>query len=137
MNAAKYPRFCYGRPNEPDYLLPASVKRLVYGVLCLWMLLIGAQQAAVVHEVGHLTSVGRVGASVDTHADTHADMADVAETACALCPGFAQVVTPAFSHALPIPRLLQAKAVLSPEPPDASAGAAVPTPRSRGPPSSS
>lgn len=109
------------------------MKRFVYAVLCLWVLLVTAQQAAVVHELGHLT---RFGGNV-THTDTRADAADAAETACALCPGFAQVVTPAFSHAFELPLLVRATGVLSPEPLSASADAAVPAPRSRGPPSSS
>jgi hypothetical protein len=118
-----------------------SVKRFVYAVLCLWVLLVTAQQAAVVHELGHLTRFGgnhmHSGADAGAPTETRADAADVAETACALCPGFAQVVTPAFSHQFEIPLLVRATGVLSPEPLSASADAAVPAPRSRGPPSSS
>jgi len=101
--------------------------RPVYRALCLVLLLIGAQQGAVVHELSHFSAVHG--------ADVQNDSGGVAEGNCALCPAFAQVVTPAFSHSLDIPLLLRAAAERSSEPPIEAAGTAVPTPRSRGPPS--
>ena len=61
--------------------------------------------------------------------------ARVVDTTCALCPSFAQVSTPAFSHSLQIPLLARTASQLIPEPRYAVADSAVPRPRSRGPPS--
>jgi hypothetical protein len=52
-----------------------------------------------------------------------------------LCPEFAQVVTPAFSHSFHIPLLVRFALESVPEPRFAAVDAAVPRPRSRGPPS--
>ena len=66
--------------------------------------------------------------------EAHAD-AGLADTTCALCPAFAQVVTPAFSHSFHIPVLLRAALDRGADPLFVAVDAAVPTPRSRGPPS--
>lgn len=101
--------------------------RRVYQALCLLLLMISAQQGAVVHELGHFHPLDRI--------DARADVDGAADTTCALCPVFSQVVTPAFSHAFHVPPLVRADLERSPEPLYAAVDAAVPTPRSRGPPS--
>jgi hypothetical protein len=58
-----------------------------------------------------------------------------AELSCAMCPSFAQVVTPAIAHSLPIPLLIRFALDFVPEPRYPAVDAAVPRPRSRGPPS--
>jgi hypothetical protein len=100
--------------------------RQVLKSLGLLLLLLIAQQGAVVHEVGHLSEASSSVARVD---------ASLADAACALCPAFAQVVTPAFSHSFHIPVLLRAALDRATDPLYAAVDAAVPTPRSRGPPS--
>ncbi len=82
--------------------------RQVYQALCLVLLLIGAQQAAVVHELSHFTA--------DQGLDLRVDPGSAAHGNCALCPAFAQVATPAFSHSFHIPLLVRAAAERSPEP---------------------
>jgi hypothetical protein len=94
--------------------------------LGLLLLLLIAQQGAVVHEVGHLAEISSHEARVS---------ASLADATCALCPAFAQVVTPAFSHSFHIPVLLRAALDRGTDPLYAAVDAAVPTPRSRGPPS--
>ncbi len=99
----------------------------VFKALSLLLLLIAAQQGAVVHELSHVfRSEG---------AALRADAGGVAETACTLCPAFAQAATPAFSHTFHLPRLGRATAQRSPEPQFSAIAAEVPAPRSRGPPS--
>src|SRR5579871_2498606 len=97
--------------------------------LSLLLLLIGAQQGALVHEIGHLTTSPDSG--VRMQSDRAADMS------CALCPVFAQVVTPAFSHTFQIPRLAHLGPEAASEPRFRVIDASVPRPRSRGPPLSS
>jgi hypothetical protein len=96
-------------------------------LLALLLLLMGAQQAAVVHELGHIS--GWNGETARVEAGTAAD------TSCALCPVFAQVVTPAFSHSFHIPPLGRARPEQSSEPSYSAIDDTVPRPRSRGPPS--
>jgi hypothetical protein len=98
----------------------------VFKLLAL-LLLLGAQQAAVVHELSHVT--GWSGEAARVEAGTAAD------TSCALCPVFAQVVTPAFSHSFHIPPLGRAFPEQVSEPRYWAIDATVPRPRSRGPPS--
>ncbi|MGB6307115.1 MAG: hypothetical protein WBF89_04915 [Steroidobacteraceae bacterium] len=100
--------------------------RNVYKALGLFLLLLTAQQGAVVHELSHLSGTDRVQVR---------DAGAAAETPCALCPAFAQVVTPAFSHSLQIPRLVAAESQFVAEPQFIVVDASVPRPRSRGPPS--
>ncbi|MGA2708200.1 MAG: hypothetical protein ACLQJ0_09010 [Steroidobacteraceae bacterium] len=103
--------------------------RHVCKALCLWLLLIAAQQGAAVHEVSHLATLSGIGATLDG--------GDSADRNCSLCPAFAQAVTPAFSHAFHIPPLVRADVARTPAAQYAAVTAAVPTPRSRGPPLSS
>ena len=100
--------------------------RQVLKSLGLLLLLLVAQQGAVVHEVGHLAEISSNEAQVN---------AGLADATCALCPAFAQVVTPAFSHSFHIPVLLRATLDRGADPLYVAVDAAVPTPRSRGPPS--
>jgi hypothetical protein len=101
--------------------------RSLYQALGLVLLLMTAQQGAVVHELSHLSGIGGVEFQVDSRG--------AVDTICALCPAFAQVVTPAFSHSFHIPLLVRAELRLSPEPRFFAVSADVPSPRSRGPPS--
>lgn len=101
--------------------------RQVLKTLGLLLLLLVAQQGAVVHELSHLTGAD--------HADLQAQMVGTADKACALCPAFAQVITPAFSHSLHFPLLVRLALEPVSEPRYAAIDAAVPRPRSRGPPS--
>jgi hypothetical protein len=94
--------------------------------LGLLALLIVAQQGAVFHEMSHLA-----GSAPDA---VRLDSGDAAHAACALCPAYAQAVTPAFSHSLPAPRLGRASHVRGAEPSWVAVDSAVPPPRSRGPP---
>jgi hypothetical protein len=102
-----------------------SVKH-VYRALCLVALLIAGQQGAVVHELGHLAGAQPADLQVS---------AGETDGNCALCPLFAQVATAAFSHSFQIPFLLRAGIDRVSEPPVEVIDGAVPSPRSRGPPS--
>jgi hypothetical protein len=93
----------------------------------LLLLLLVAQQGAVVHELSHLSHTDGAALKVDSGA--------AVDTTCALCPAFAQVVTPAFSHSFHVPLLGRAAAQRTQEPQFSAVDAAVPQPRSRGPPS--
>ena len=95
--------------------------------LGLLFVLVVAQQGAVVHELSHVLRAGEAQLKVDP--------AGVTDTACALCPAFAQAATPAFSHAFHIPLLGRAGPLLASEPRHLVVEASVPQPRSRGPPS--
>jgi len=99
--------------------------RHVYKSLCLMLLLIAAQQGAVVHELSHFSGVQ----SIELR-----DSGGTADSLCALCPVFAQVVTPAFSHTFHVPLLVRASAERISAPHIEAADTAIPTPRSRGPP---
>src|ERR1700734_1356631 len=100
--------------------------RQVVKALSLLLLLIAAQQGALVHELGHIS--GAIDGDLRVQSDPAAD------TACALCPAFAQVVTPAFSHSLHVPLLARCAPQPASEPQSRAIDAAVPRPRSRGPP---
>lgn len=99
----------------------------MYPAWCLLVLLIAGQQAALLHELGHLTGAER--AEQQQTGSKH-----VTDTACALCPAFAQVATPAFGHSVTHPVLLLEKSEGLSAPRLTVLNAAVPTPRSRGPP---
>jgi hypothetical protein len=103
--------------------------RQVFKALSLLLLLLAAQQGALVHELGHLS------AATDSGLRVQSELA--ADTSCALCPAFAQVVTPAFSHSFQIPALARCAPEPVSEPRFRAIDAAVPRPRSRGPPYSS
>ncbi len=109
----------------------------VFKTLSLWLLLILAQQGAVVHELSHFDGAHAIGAhTIGAHGiGAQLEGGDAADHACALCPAFAQVSTPAFSHAFHIPPLVRAAADRFPELRHEAIETAVPTPRSRGPPS--
>ncbi len=99
----------------------------VYKVLGLLLLLLTAQYGAVDHELSHVFGADRAELRIDAGA--------TAEVPCALCPAFAQVITPTFGHSFEIPLLIRTASQLSPEPRFVALDAAVPRPRSRGPPS--
>lgn len=100
--------------------------RQLFKSLGLLLLLMVAQQGAVVHELSHVS-----GAS---NGELRVQSDGAADTTCALCPAFAQVVTPAFSHSFHIPPLVRFALERVTEPRYAAIDAAVPRPRSRGPP---
>jgi hypothetical protein len=99
----------------------------VYRALTLVLLLLAAQQGAVMHELGHFSAAQSAAVNVGS--------GGVSDGACALCPAFAQAASPAFSHSLHIPLFVRTEAERSSEPQIGVIDTAVPTPRSRGPPS--
>ena len=101
--------------------------RHVYKALSLFLLLLTAQQGAVVHELSHLSGADQSRVRVDA--------GGTVDTSCALCPAFAQAASPTFSHSFQIPLLVRMELQLTPEPRFADVDAPVPPPRSRGPPS--
>jgi hypothetical protein len=106
----------------------------LHKALWLWLLLIAAQQGAVVHEISHFYDADGISLHANT-GDTADRTSDTAERTCTLCPVFAQATTPAFSHAFHIPLLVRADATRFSERQYEAIDTAVPTPRSRGPPS--
>jgi hypothetical protein len=98
-----------------------------FKALSLLLLLMAAQQGAVVHELSHVFRAA--------DAELRVESGGLVDTTCALCPAFAQVVTPAFSHAFHVPLLGRAAPLLASELASSAIDAAVPRPRSRGPPS--
>jgi hypothetical protein len=111
--------------------------RHLFKVLGLLLLLMTAEQGAVVHELSHYSGATESGGvkSAGTNAVVRIDARGSADANCALCPAFAQVLTPAFSHAFQVPLLVRAGLQRSPDPGYLALETAVPTPRSRGPPS--
>jgi hypothetical protein len=105
--------------------------RHLFKALGLLLLLLTAQQGAVVHELSHYVAAGFGGLH---SADVGIDAGGSADAKCSLCPAFAQVLTPAFSHSFQSPRLVRGDLQRSPEARYEAIEAAVPTPRSRGPP---
>jgi hypothetical protein len=95
--------------------------------LGLLLLLLLAQQGAVEHELSHFSTSNVAASQVEPSGATDAP--------CALCPAFAQVVTAPFSHSFHIPLLVRIGLELVSEPRYLAIDAAVPRPRSRGPPS--
>jgi hypothetical protein len=95
--------------------------------LGLLLLLMVAQQGAVVHELSHVS--GASNGALRVQSDGFAD------TSCALCPAFAQVITPTFSHSFHIPLLVRFALEVISEPRYSAIDAEIPQPRSRGPPS--
>jgi len=91
------------------------------------VLLLAAQQGAVMHELGHV--------SAGQSAAVNVGSGGVSDGACALCPSYAQAASAAFSHSLHIPLLVRTEAERSSEPKIGVVDNAVPRPRSRGPPS--
>jgi hypothetical protein len=103
--------------------------RKMFKTLGLLLLLMAAQHGAVVHELSHVP-----GASAAVNGELRVQSDGTADTTCALCPAFAQVVTPAFSHSFHIPLLVRFALEAISEPRYVAIDAAVPRPRSRGPP---
>jgi hypothetical protein len=101
--------------------------RNVYKALSLLLLLLIAQQGAVVHELSHLAGTDQARVRVDA--------GGTVDRSCALCPAFAQAASPTFSHSFQIPLLVRMGLQLTPEPRFVGVDASVPRPRSRGPPS--
>jgi hypothetical protein len=95
-------------------------------VLALMLLLVSAQQGAVVHELGHFAGPHT--------SDLSKAPGDSLDPACALCPSFAQAASPALSHSFDLPLLARAYIERRNETPIGAATAAAPAPRSRGPP---
>ena len=104
--------------------MPKSPRmRQLFRNLGLLLLLLVAQHGALVHELGHVT--GGAGKVVPS---------GVLDSTCAQCPAFAQVATPAFSHAFHIFLLVRSAIEPSAVPLFAVIDTAPPQPRSRGPP---
>jgi|ERR1700677_2796561 hypothetical protein len=101
--------------------------RQAFKLVGLLLLLMVAQQGAVVHELSHVTGAA--------NGELRAQSDGTADAACALCPAYAQAITPAFSHSFHIPHLVRFALELVSEPRYVAIDAAVPRPRSRGPPS--
>ncbi len=98
----------------------------LYKLLGLLLLLLTAQQGAVVHELSH------VGVSPAGH--VRVDSSHASEAACALCPAFAQAATPGFSHSFHLPPLDRVPPQLLSAAQFTAIDAPVPQARSRGPP---
>ena len=100
----------------------------VLKLLTLLVLLMAAQQGAVVHELSHVFRVDAGKAQVNARSVT-------ADSPCVQCPAFAQVVTPAFYHAFQIPAFARVAAEIRSDLLFSVADASAPPTRSRGPPS--
>ena len=96
-----------------------------FKAIAFLLLLLLAEQGAVVHELSHF--VAGNDASLRTGAT-------VLEAGCTLCPAFAQVATAPFSHDFLVPRLVRVGPQNQVEPQHAAIDASMPRPRSRGPP---
>jgi hypothetical protein len=96
----------------------------VLKALGILLLLLTAQQGAVDHELSHVFRADQAALKIDS--------GSAADTTCALCPAFAQALTPAFSHAFALPHLVPATWQPTPEPRFVAVDAAVPRPRSAG-----
>jgi hypothetical protein len=103
--------------------------RQVFKSLALLLLLIIAQQGALVHDFEHVARLTSVGASLGSHV--------LGDSNCALCPAYAQAASAAFSHAFPLPQPGRIPVLRSASFSPAAIIATLPTPRSRGPPASS
>ena len=95
--------------------------------LGLWIVLLVGQHGAVLHELSHICRAGSV--PVTVHATS------IAERSCELCLGYSQLATPA-THSVPVFMLEWAASRIGTERPVAATPVDLPTPRSRGPPSS-
>ena len=98
----------------------------MYKALSLLLLLLTAQQGAMNHELSHFAPADQAAPRFET--------GGAADAPCALCAVFAQVVTPTFGHSFNIPLLVRTTSQVVAEPRFAALDAAVPRPRSRGPP---
>jgi hypothetical protein len=96
--------------------------------LGLALLLLTAQLGAILHEVSHICRVG-----TNVEAQAHGDT--VLEKTCELCFAFSQVSNPA-GNTVCVAQFEPSSCAAGSIPPSAATPADVPTPRSRGPPSS-
>jgi hypothetical protein len=103
--------------------------RSIIQSLGLLFVVLAAQQGAVVHELSHAPRIVR--------ADLQMQSAESADSACTLCPAYAQAATPAFSHSFAVPLGVRSTSQRILDHADAAIDAAIPSPRSRGPPASS
>ena len=101
--------------------------RKVLQALAVLLLLIVAQQGAVVHELSHAS--GAYDRALGARPD------GTGHTTCALCPAFAQVITPAFSYSFQVLQVVFFAEDHILERLHPAIDRAVPRARSRGPPS--
>ena len=94
--------------------------------LAICLLLLLAQQGAVLHQISHLGHSGSL--DVRVHADT------VLDKGCDLCIAFSQVTSPA-THSVQLPQFEPAACAADPLRDSLPTLSAVLAPRSRGPPS--
>jgi hypothetical protein len=94
-------------------------------VLALALLLVFAQQGAILHELGHVYRTGAPALKNDATIP-HGKL-------CETCLAFAQAANPASGTTF-VPPLIVAVRHVSPDPQYSIIAAAVPAPRSRGPP---
>ena len=99
------------------------MRNVVVG-LGLSLLLLVAQQGAVLHELSHVRSVA--------NAEVHVDTSQPAKI-CELCLAFSQLSNPV-APSVHVPLTARAVTEATPEPLYSAIAAAIPTPRSRGPP---
>jgi hypothetical protein len=100
--------------------------RHAFKLMGLLVVLLLAQQGAVVHELSHLFGAAHsAGSNLDR---------GTSDSACAQCPAFAQATAAAFSHSFQIPLQVLLTVQLASELAVAAIEAALPDPRSRGPP---
>jgi hypothetical protein len=102
--------------------------RKLHITLGLALLLLTAQLGAVLHEVSHMCRVG-----TNVQAQAHADI--YFEKTCQLCFAFSQVANPA-GNTVKVGQFEPSSCAAGFLNARAATPAAVPTPRSRGPPSS-
>jgi hypothetical protein len=102
--------------------------RKLYISLGLALLLLTAQTGAVLHHVSHICRVG-----TNVHEQMHANTA--LEKICDLCVAYSQLANPVGNH-VDVVRFEPSSCAARLLPPCAVIAADVPTPRSRGPPSS-
>jgi hypothetical protein len=96
--------------------------------LGLALLLLTVQLGAVLHGVSHICRVG-TNVEVQLHADSYA------EKTCELCLAFSQGANPV-AGTVQVAQFEPSSCAAGPKPPRAATAADIPTPRSRGPPSS-
>jgi hypothetical protein len=90
------------------------------------LLLLLAQQGAVLHEMTHMVRVGG-------HAEARLQADTLLEKTCELCLAYSQVANPA-GNSVQVAQFEPSACAAGSNPPCAVTPAAVPTPRSRGPP---
>jgi len=95
--------------------------------LGLALLLLLAQQGAVLHEVSHICRVG-------SHVEARVQADTLLEKTCELCLAFSQVANPA-GNTVAVVRFEPSACAAGSKPLRAATPTDVPTPRSRGPPS--